>query len=511
MKQYTWIGLCLSILITACQPKADSHAGHDHGSHGHPHGDAGHGAHEEHATMSLTLFNDQTELFVEFPLLMLGHVAEFTTHLTNLESYKPYTEGKLTVKLIKGTKGIRNTVKAPARAGIFLPSLQPRESGNYSLVFEVESKYGKEVFTAKNIRVYKDHAEAEQYQEAHNDNETTYLKEQAWKVDFATSLVKNSPFQQVVKTTGELLQTPTMEKKLVAQTSGIVHLKSNQIVIGKEVRKNENIFYISGKGLAEDNVTTRFVSAKNELNNAKADFERAEKLHKDQIISEKEFLNAKAAFENAKVKFHSIQANFKNRSLLLNSPMNGFISEIFVKEGQYVEKGEVIANIANNSKLMLQADLYQKHLKQLPHIKSANFKLPYKDEIYSTAQLNGKLIAYSKNIHKDNFTTPLFFEIDKADLYAGSFVEVYLQTENADKKLHVLKSAILEDQGVKYVFVQTAGESFAKRFVSVGADNGKEVEIISGLQEGERVVSTGAYFVRLASLAGALPAHSHSH
>lgn len=64
---------------------------------------------------------------------------------------------------------------------------------------------------------------------------------------------------------------------------------------------------------------------------------------------------------------------------------------------------------------------------------------------------------------------------------------------------------------MKYVFVQTGGESFVKRFITIGVDNGREVEILKGLRAGERVVSEGAYFVKLASLAGSLPAHSHEH
>ena len=93
----------------------------------------------------------------------------------------------------------------------------------------------------------------------------------------------------------------------------------------------------------------------------------------------------------------------------------------------------------------------------------------------------------------------------------GSYIDVYLKSESTRKVLSVSKSAILEDQSIFYVFVQTEGESYEKRFVTIGSDNGKEVEILSGLKAGERVVSKGVYFVKLASLAGALPAHGHEH
>lgn len=507
-------GLCLALVISACQPSNSGSHGHSHGGHSHDaHGGHGADAHDDHSTVSLTLYNENTELFVEFESLMLDHTAKFLAHLTNLKTYKPYTEGKLTVSLIKGKKGIRSSVDAPSRPGIFTPTLQPKSAGVYTLVFDVESKYGKERFTAKNIKVYKNHEEADADMASHEDEgETSFLKEQAWKIDFATSAVNKGPFQQIIKTTGSLLPSVSMEKQVVAQTSGTVHFQSNDIVAGKTVSKNDPLFYISGKGLAENNIATRYTKAKTDLEKAEADYERAKTLREDQIVSEKDYIEAKSNFENAKIKYNSISKNFNSKGLNVVSPTNGYVCDIYINEGQYVEKGEVLAKVDKGSKLLLKADVYQKHLSELSRIQSANFKLPYRNSVFSTDELNGRLIAYGKDIHKEDYTTPLYFEIDiKPELYSGSFVEVYLQSESTKEVLYIDKSAILEDQGLKYVFVQTGGESYSKRFITIGLDNGRQVEIKSGLKAGERIVSEGAYFVKLASLAGALPAHSHEH
>ena len=268
MRRYIWISFCLTILLAACQPAGNSNQGHE----GHDHS-AGAEAHEDHATESLTLFNESTELFVEFPTMMLGHSTKFLAHLTNLESYKPYTEGKFTVSLIKGKKGVRQTVEAPARDGIFTPSIQAKEAGVYTLVFDIESKYGKERFTAKNIRVYKDHAEADANKPA-EDEGTTFLKEQAWKIDFATSEAQKTPFQEVIKTTGTLLPAVNMEKQIVAKSNGIVHFQSNDILAGKTIKKNTPIFILSGKELAGNNISTEYTKAKTDLTKAKSEFER---------------------------------------------------------------------------------------------------------------------------------------------------------------------------------------------------------------------------------------------
>ncbi len=508
MNKIYLIVLGLSLSIIACKPSNQS----GHGGHSHDEVSGG-AVHVDHNNQTVSIFSNQTEVFAEFHPLVAGQVSTFLTHLTRLDTYRPYTEGKLSISLIKDGSGIRKTVEAPSSPGIFTPSLKPKSAGIYTLVIEVNSKFGKERFEAKNIEVYASEEKATKAVAAmQKENQTTFLKEQAWKIEFATAQVKNSPFQEVIKTTGTLLPAVNMEKQIVAKSNGIVHFESNDILAGKTIKKNSPIFILSGKELAGTSISTEFTKAKTGLAKAKSEFERAQTLHEDQIVSEKEYIKAKGNFENAEVRFNSINKNYNANGIKINSPVTGFISAVYVSEGQYVEKGAVLAKLDQGSKLLLKADVYQKHLKQLGNIKSANFRLPYRDQIFNTEDLNGRLIAYGKDIHEEDYTTPLYFELDiRPDLYAGSFVEIYLKSDRTNNVLHIAKSAVLEDQGLKYVFVQKSGESFEKRFVNIGSSNGLEVEITSGLKAGERVVSKGVYFVKLASMAGALPAHSHEH
>jgi multidrug efflux pump subunit AcrA (membrane-fusion protein) len=72
-------------------------------------------------------------------------------------------------------------------------------------------------------------------------------------------------------------------------------------------------------------------------------------------------------------------------------------------------------------------------------------------------------------------------------------------------------SALVEEQGIFYVYVQTEGESFQKRELKLGANDGQKVQVLSGLSEGERVVTKGGYQIKLSQASGALPAHGHEH
>jgi membrane fusion protein, heavy metal efflux system len=88
---------------------------------------------------------------------------------------------------------------------------------------------------------------------------------------------------------------------------------------------------------------------------------------------------------------------------------------------------------------------------------------------------------------------------------------VYLMTSSITDALVVPSSALVEEQGVFYLYVQTGGESFQKREVKTGVSDGINVQILSGVSEGERVVTKGAFQIKLSSASGALPAHGHEH
>ena len=70
---------------------------------------------------------------------------------------------------------------------------------------------------------------------------------------------------------------------------------------------------------------------------------------------------------------------------------------------------------------------------------------------------------------------------------------------------------VVEEDGRPIAFVQVSGETFEKRDLELGIRDGNLIQVLSGVAEGERVVTKGAYAVRLASVSSAIPAHGHVH
>ena len=73
-------------------------------------------------------------------------------------------------------------------------------------------------------------------------------------------------------------------------------------------------------------------------------------------------------------------------------------------------------------------------------------------------------------------------------------------------------SALSEQQGEMFCYVQTDDECYEKRPVTLGRNSGDRVEVVSGLSPGDKVVTGGVTFIRLAETSGVVPeGHSHNH
>ena len=341
----------------------------------------------------------------------------------------------------------------------------------------------------------------------HSD-EIIFPKAQAAKTTFEVREIQPASFNQVVKTTGQVLAAPGDEAVIVATSNGVVSFSSNKLTEGTKVQKGQSLFQISSKDIAEGDYYTK-VKATYEA--AKASYDRAEALVKDKIISQKEFESTKLEFENAKTAYNAVSNHKTAKGVSVNAPINGHMKNILVKEGEYITVGQPLATVSQNQRLVLRAEVSQRYYNAMQSVKSANFKPPYDNKVYSLEDLNGRLLSFGKTSNENSFFIPVSFEFDnKGEVIPGSFVEVYLISSPIENTLSIPVSALTNEMGIYYVYVQIDEEGYRKQEVALGANNGKEVQIIKGLHPGDRVVTQGAYQVKMASASGAIP-HGHSH
>ena len=473
-----------------------------------------HHDHDEIQTLAFTLYSEKTELFVEFKPLVLNEKTNFAAHFTILgDRFVPLQEAKITASLILGNNGIRNTADTASSPGIFRLALIPKTVGVGKLVFDITTKEFTDQFVIDSVQVYENEQQVKENQinEPASDD-VSYLKEQAWKIDFANTQVKKTTFYEIIKTSGEILAAPGDEMLVTANARGVVKYIGQQMIVGSYIEGKQKLFSISGAQLAENNSESKYVETKSNLEKAKADYERLSELAKDKIVSEAALLQAKNVLENAQMIFNTLSKHYSGSSQLVSAPQSGYLKHLAVQEGQFVEAGTTLAIIAKNKKLILQAMVSQKYFPKLKQIQSATFKTAGEPKLLDTKLLNSRLVSFGRSTTEDAGYLPIHFEIDNiGTIIPGSVAEVYLRTNPISNVIVIPISAIIEEQGYFYVYVQTAGESFQKREVKIGSSDGENVQVISGITEGERVVTKGAFQIKLSSASGKLPAHGHEH
>jgi cobalt-zinc-cadmium efflux system membrane fusion protein len=464
--------------------------------------------------VAYTLYSEKSELFVEFRPLIVGKISGFAAHFTVLgKSFSPLEEGKVTVSLITGENGIRNVADSASSPGIFRLSLEPLKPGKSKLVFDIVTKDFTDQIVINDITVYPDGAAALAQQKISDvANDISFLKEQAWNIDFANEPVRRTNFREILKSSGQVLAAPGDETVITANSSGAILFASNKTMIGSTLNVGDHLFTISGGNLAQENPEVYYKETKAKYELAKVEFERAEILVKDKIISQKDYLQSKLEFENMQASFQAVSKNYSASGQKVTSNSTGFLKNLLVSEGQYVEPGTPLAIISKNKKALLQANVSQKYFQKLAAISSANFKIVNDESVFNTEEMNGKVISYGKSTSENASYIPITFEINNiGNIIPGSVAEVFLKSNTIPDALIIPISALMEELGNFFVFVQTGGETFEKREIKLGGNDGRHVQVLSGLKEGERVVTKGAYAIKLASASGAIPEHGHSH
>ena len=255
----------------------------------------------------------------------------------------------------------------------------------------------------------------------------------------------------------------------------------------------------------------QIAQARIDLARARRAFASQQKLHDENYISEEDFLRAQEDFNYAQLEFdclveqarvdslsrqqqihqqenaiERIQLSFEQvreriSNLTIRAPMSGIISEMDIDTGQIINTGESIAVIENDDKYYIRAAVDQYYLSRL----STSCKVRYRDgagEHWLTLQKIHPKLSGDKAIIDVGGDIPDHF-------ISGQSVPLEIVSSTTPGVLKLPIGPYLNETGSQWVFARAAGESRAqKREVTFGVRNIREVEVVSGLQEGEEVI-----------------------
>ena len=395
--------------------------------------------------------------------------------------------------------------------GIYRFCVRAEAEGEANLVFSADGQRA-----SIPVRVFGSASEASEYAESlevRSSNGAVFPKEKSWSVDFATEEAVLEPFGQVIRATSRVQPSQEEVFTVSALTDGVVSIGAKALVEGREVRKGETLCIVKGSGTADENLATKYARAEADYNFARNEYERKKALASDRIVSESELRQAEAAFEIAKAVFENLKGNFDASGQSAKSPIEGFMTSVTVSNGQFVRAGDPIATVSRSRSLLVVAEIQPRYSACLKDICGATFKDMDSGRIWTLDELGGKVVSYGKSVSSDSPLIPVTFSVpNKGGFIPGSFLQTRIITRSETPAITLPTTSLIEEQGNYFVYRQLTPEYFEKTPVTIGASDGLRTEIRSGLSAGERVVSKGAMFVKLAQASGALDPHAgHNH
>ncbi len=482
---------------------------HTHDVHVHEH---------EHPVFHMTEYTDSLELFAEVEQLMAGHQSHVTLYVTELSDFKPVSTPTINIALEVAGNKQSLSVKA-VHKGMYEFALSPKIAGEGTLSCVI----GNEtvllpVHVSADCNHEHEHTHSHEADIQHNHDEhavsntISFLKEQSWKVDFSTTTVKRSNFNGAVKVAAKVTSTPNNSTTVVATSAGKVKYAGN-VVAGKEVRTGESLFVLEGSDVTENDAAVKFAEAESSYLLAKANYERKQLLYSEHIVSESDFLQAQAALRIAEANYNSMKRSFTGDKVLLKSSVDGYISELLVANGDYVAAGTPLAALQCEGEVNLTAELPMRFSSVLEGISNVNIELT-DGRVYSLDEINGRVVAVGRSANSCSMIPLTVSAKALQGVMPGSIVTLHIASSLDAGKEHpvVPRSALIEEMGNYFVFVQINPVTFEKREVHIGATDGKNTQIVEGLHDGERIVTKGAMSLKLSQGAAALDPHAgHVH
>lgn len=508
--------LLLATSLSACDPP-ETDGGHDHadGADHDDHGDAG-------ASYVVTDHSAVAELFVEFPPLVVGATSTFAAHVTRLADHAPLTSGTVDVVLGRaGREVARFRVRAPARAGLFTPEVTPRDPGMHTVTVAVTDGALRSVHALGEFEVFAHAAHAVVAQDP-VEGEIAFLKEQQWAEAFATAPVALRSLRASVPGHAEVIAPADGGAIVRAPAEGWIAAGTIALA-GTRVAAGDVLAGLIPRLGADGDLGTLRVAlerAQSAQRLAQEEVQRVDGLVALGALPERRRLEAEQALDVARSELEASSARLAQRrsggddaGLALRAPVAGEIVEARPRPGAHVAEGDLMFRIAAPDRRWLEVRVPEHYANRIAAASGAWLDLAGAGPVVLDDESGARVVQVTTAVDPVSRTAAVTFEYPRSLLDApiGARLSAHVYARAQAEALAVPRTAVIDEGGRSVVYVQTGGETFARRPVDLGIVDGDLVEIRAGVSIGERVVSEGAYLVRLAASGGEEIGHGHAH
>lgn len=276
--------------------------------------------------------------------------------------------------------------------------------------------------------------------------------------------------------------------------------------LGDWVQKGQSVVTLQSEEVG--NAKSEFYKAKADFELATKNFERQKRLHdrgvgaeKDYLSAEAELTVAQASLEATEKKLHILgfteeqvretaETHQINPTIVLDAPISGKIVEANAVLGAMVDQGSEILTIMNSNLLRVDAEIYEKDIAKIRVGQQVEVRVQaYPDETFM-----GRIQYVSDIFKEDTRTTTVYTEVANTDykLKPGMFADITVHLNHVSQVLSLPKTAVLDDKDLELVFVKR-GDEYIPLIVETGIHENDYVQILSGIQEGDVIVTNGNF------------------
>ena len=197
------------------------------------------------------------------------------------------------------------------------------------------------------------------------------------------------------------------------------------------------------------------------------------------------------------------------KRFVVRAPISGILAESAAISGANTDPGKVLFRIVDIDTIFVSGVVPESEYSKLRDLSGAEIEMPDT----GLTRPAGRLVAVGRLVDPETRTVPVTYETDNRNhrLAINQTVFLRLFLTPMGKTPVVPEAAVIDDAGRPVVFVQRGGETFVRRPVKLGIRNHGIVQVLEGVNVGDRVVTKGAYLIRLSTMSSAVPAHGHVH
>lgn len=462
-----------------------------------------------HGGTAITRWTDATELFFEHPPMIAGGPGgPWAIHFTRLQDFSPITEGVLTLAF-RAPDGTVFTTRseAPARPGIYTPSPVLPSPGVYDLIVDIKAPELTDRIPSGEITVYQSEADIPHEDDA-GDAAISFLKEQQWPISFSTAKSQQRQIAASIAVSGEIMPAAGHVAEVASPVSGLVLAKDNLNAPAQGDRVRTGDVLITLAPTSQDNSYAR---AKADVERLTRDADRLQRLYDAEAIAEKRLIETQHDLEIAQAALEAMGGSVEDGyTFPVRAPISGAVQERLFTPGARVEIGQPLYRIVDPSLVWLKLRLPASQAATSGSFQNAHFTVEGSTRVYET----DRTVSTGSIIDPSTRTLPVLMAVGNSDgsLKIGLVAQARLHTDDLQTGVAIPNSAILMEDALPVAYVQTGGESFERRLLTLGASDGRYTLIAEGIDEGEHVVTEGAYQVYLASLnTSEISDHGHPH